>query len=182
VHKLRTKLTYANVMATIAVFLVLGGGAAVAAGGLGRNTVGSNQLKKNSVGTLKLKDNAVTGAKVQPGSLPASVFSAGAIKPSLGSTVTVIKTVAPSIPKDNFAGGTVNCPAGFQAISGGVDPDGVLSGKVSSSSPAYNGTRAGSLPDGQTGPANGWQGFVSTAGGPAGVGVVKIVVVCAPLG
>ena len=38
--KLRTKLTYSNVVATLALFLALGGGAAIAA----------NQLAKNSVG------------------------------------------------------------------------------------------------------------------------------------
>jgi len=37
IHK---RLTYANVMSSIAVFLVLGGGAAVAAG-LGKNSVGT---------------------------------------------------------------------------------------------------------------------------------------------
>jgi hypothetical protein len=68
--RIREKLTYANVMATIAVFLVLGGGAAVAAGGLAKNSVGPNQLKKNAVTTAKIKKGAVTGAKIKASSLP----------------------------------------------------------------------------------------------------------------
>jgi hypothetical protein len=61
---MRPKLTYANVMSTIAVFLVLCGGAAYAAGHLGKNTVGTKQLKKNSVTTAKIKNGAVTPAKL----------------------------------------------------------------------------------------------------------------------
>ncbi len=64
---IRSKLTYANVMSSIAVFLLLGGGAAFAA----------TKLAKNSVGTNQIKNNAVTSAKVKKGSLLASNFAAG---------------------------------------------------------------------------------------------------------
>jgi hypothetical protein len=53
----RTKLTYANVMATVAVFLVLAGGTAFAA---------SQMLPKNSVGARQLRKGAVTLAKLAP--------------------------------------------------------------------------------------------------------------------
>lgn len=74
--QIRKRLTYANVMSSIAVFLVLGGATAIAAG-LAKNSVGSKQLKKNAVTTAKIKKGAVTGAKVKPGSLKASNFAAG---------------------------------------------------------------------------------------------------------
>jgi len=74
--QLRKRLTYANVMSTFAVFLVLGGATAFAAG-LGRNSVGPQQLKKNAVTAAKIKKGAVTGAKVKPGSLKASNFATG---------------------------------------------------------------------------------------------------------
>jgi hypothetical protein len=77
VKKIKKRLTYANVMSSIAVFLVLGGGAAFAAGQLGKNSVGSKQLKRNAVTTAKIKKGAVTGAKVKAGSLTASNFAAG---------------------------------------------------------------------------------------------------------
>jgi hypothetical protein len=69
VKRLRKRLTYANVMSSIAVFLVLGGGAAFAAGKLAKNSVGTKQLKNNAVTTKKIKNNAVTGAKVKESSL-----------------------------------------------------------------------------------------------------------------
>jgi hypothetical protein len=54
-HRIRGKLTYANVMATIAVFIALGGASYAAI-----------KLPKNSVGTKQLKKGAVTPAKFSP--------------------------------------------------------------------------------------------------------------------
>jgi hypothetical protein len=70
--QIRKRLTYANVMSSIAVFLMLGGATAFAAGQLGKNTVGSKQLKKNAVTTAKIKKNAVNGSKVKDQSLTGS--------------------------------------------------------------------------------------------------------------
>ncbi|HKE81806.1 MAG TPA: collagen-like protein [Solirubrobacteraceae bacterium] len=63
--KLRSKLTYANVMVTIALFLALGGTGYAAA-----------TLPKNSVGTTQLRSGAVTSSKVKDGSLQATDFKA----------------------------------------------------------------------------------------------------------
>ncbi|MGB7686677.1 MAG: hypothetical protein WBL45_12950 [Solirubrobacterales bacterium] len=76
---LRNRLTYANVMSTIAVFLVLGGATAVAASKLGKNTVGTKQLKANSVTAAKLKKNAVTEKKVKNGAITTAKIKDGAI-------------------------------------------------------------------------------------------------------
>ena len=56
------RLSYANVMATLAVFIALGGGA---------YAVG---VARDSVGTKQLKDDAVISAKVENGSLKANDF------------------------------------------------------------------------------------------------------------
>jgi hypothetical protein len=66
---MRPKLTYPNVVSTLCLVLLLGGGAAYAAGHLGKNTVGPKQLKKNAVTTAKIKNEAVTGGKVKKGTL-----------------------------------------------------------------------------------------------------------------
>lgn len=71
-NQIRKRLTYANVMSSIAVFLLLGGATAFAAGHLGKNTVGTKQLKKNAVTTAKIKKNAVDSSKVKSGSLTGS--------------------------------------------------------------------------------------------------------------
>jgi hypothetical protein len=54
----RPKLTYSNVVSTLCLFILLGGGAYAAA-----------KLPKNSVGTKQLKKNAVKGPKVKNRSL-----------------------------------------------------------------------------------------------------------------
>ena len=56
----RKRLTYANVMSSIAVFLVVAGGSAFAATQLGKNTVGAKQLKKEAVTLAKIAAAAKT--------------------------------------------------------------------------------------------------------------------------
>lgn len=66
---MRPRLTYANVMSTLAVFLVIGGGAAYAASHLGKNSVGTKQIKKNAVTGAKVKDQSLTGKDINLGKL-----------------------------------------------------------------------------------------------------------------
>jgi hypothetical protein len=78
------RLSYATVVASLTAFVVLAGGAAIAANQLAKNSVGAKQLKKSAVTTAKIKKNAVTtakirngavtGAKVKDGSLGAAAF------------------------------------------------------------------------------------------------------------
>jgi trimeric autotransporter adhesin len=63
----RNRLTYSNVIGTIALFIALGG-VAVAAG-LPRNSVGANQLKRGAVTAAKIRKQAVTSAKLAPKSV-----------------------------------------------------------------------------------------------------------------
>ncbi|HVO54642.1 MAG TPA: hypothetical protein VMT37_09525 [Solirubrobacterales bacterium] len=62
--RISRRLTYANVVATLALVLVVVGGSAYAASQLAKNSVGSKQIKKGAVTTAKIKKGAVTGAKV----------------------------------------------------------------------------------------------------------------------
>ena len=72
---LRGRLTYANVMATVAMFLALGGGAWA----LSQNSVGTRQIKPGAVRTPDLHKDAVTSAKVADRSLRRHDFAAGQI-------------------------------------------------------------------------------------------------------
>jgi hypothetical protein len=66
-------------MSSIAVFLVLGGATALAAGQLAKNSVGSKQIKKNAVTAAKIKKNAVTAAKIKGGAVTESKIGDGAV-------------------------------------------------------------------------------------------------------
>jgi hypothetical protein len=72
--RIRKRLTYANVMSSIAVFFVLGGGVAFAA-----KKIGSNELKGASVTTAKIKRNAVTTSKIRKGSITTSRLAKAAL-------------------------------------------------------------------------------------------------------
>lgn len=82
--QIRKRLTYANVMSSIAVFLVLGSATAFAASKIGGNEIKANaistgkikkeaitasKIKKNAIDTARIADGAVTGAKVNLGTL-----------------------------------------------------------------------------------------------------------------
>jgi Collagen triple helix repeat (20 copies) len=67
VKHLVKRLTYANVMSSIAVFLVLAGATAYAATELGRESVGTKQLQKEAVSLAKIKKAAKNSLKGQTG-------------------------------------------------------------------------------------------------------------------
>jgi hypothetical protein len=64
-HKLRTRLTYANVMSTLAVFIALGGSSYAALRISGRN------IENRSIPAKKLKRNSITGKEVRESRLNA---------------------------------------------------------------------------------------------------------------
>jgi hypothetical protein len=74
VKQVRKRITYANIMSSIAVFLVLGGGAAYAA-----QKIGSNEIKGNSITTGKIKKEAVTASKIKDGSVTTSKIAKDAV-------------------------------------------------------------------------------------------------------
>jgi hypothetical protein len=68
--RLRPHLTYANVMATVAVFVALGGGA-YAAVQLPKNSVKAKQIAKNAVRSPEVKNRSLRRIDFRRGSLPA---------------------------------------------------------------------------------------------------------------
>jgi hypothetical protein len=80
--RLRSKLSYANVVATLALFVALGG-SAYAAVELSKNSVRTKHIAKGQVKAADLGRNAVTSAKVKNLSLLAADFKAGQL-PAIG--------------------------------------------------------------------------------------------------
>jgi hypothetical protein len=74
--KIRTSLTYANVMSTFALCIALGGGA-YAATKLPSNSVGAKQIRRNAVGSSEVKDHSLRAKDFKRGELPAAVGGAG---------------------------------------------------------------------------------------------------------
>ncbi|MGD9734570.1 MAG: hypothetical protein AB7V58_03010 [Solirubrobacterales bacterium] len=80
-------------IATIALFVALGG-AAVAAG-LPKNSVGPRQLKRGSVTAAKIRKNAITPGKIAPGAVTPGKLGANAVLPgNLGNGIISTSKIA----------------------------------------------------------------------------------------
>ena len=130
--QIRKRLTYANVMSSLAVFLLLGGATAFAASKIGPNQLKANsvktgkivkeavttaKLKKNAVTNAKIADNSVTGAKVLDGSLTGSDINLGTLGtvPSANNANTVGGNTVKAI---NFSGNPTTGPTEILNLDG----------------------------------------------------------------
>jgi hypothetical protein len=98
VKQVRKRITYANVMSSIAVFLVLGGASAYAA-----KKIGSNEIKGNSITTGKIKKEAVAASKIKKNAVTTAKIANGAVtgaKLNLG-TVGTVPNATHAINADN---------------------------------------------------------------------------------
>lgn len=92
-HAVLRRLTYANVIATLALFLALSGGVVWAA-----SKVGAGKLKPNSVSAGKIKRNAVTAAKIRSNAVTATKIRDGAVgfaKLASGANVIAVASGGP---------------------------------------------------------------------------------------
>ena len=114
---LRTRLTFANVMSCLALFVALGGFAVAA--GLPKNSVGSKQLKKNAVTEAKIKNEAVTGAKVKKGTLTGAQINASTLGtvPSASSAENALSLDGQSAAQLTSSS-KLGCPAGMALYDG----------------------------------------------------------------
>jgi hypothetical protein len=74
--------TYANVVSTLCLFLLLSGASAFAATQLGKNSVGAKQIKKSAVATAKIKNAAVTTSKLADNAVTSGKITDAAVTTS----------------------------------------------------------------------------------------------------
>ncbi len=120
------KLTYANVVATLALFIAVGGASAFAASQLGKNSVGPKQLKKNAVTTAKVKKEAITAAKVKKGTLTGTQINLSKLGTVPDAThAASADSIPPAEPvhligapgEPGFANGATNAPNELSGLS-----------------------------------------------------------------
>ncbi len=105
--RIHSRLTYANVMSSIAVFLVVAGGSAFAA----------NQLAKNSVGTKQIRTNAVTKAKIKARAVISGKIAVGAVR---GNQVAGHSLSSDQIKPASIKPESLEVPLAFLASFGGA--------------------------------------------------------------
>jgi hypothetical protein len=168
-QRIRGKLTYSNVVATLALFLVLAGGSAFAAKQmLPKNSVGTKQIKNGAVAAAKLKNGSVIAGKLAAGAVGTSTLADGAVNTGkLANGAVTTGNIAPGAVASgtiaNQAVGTSKLAAGAVA-NGNLANDAVTSAKVKDGSLtsadvapntflAANGTAADSAQLGGLGPS-----------------------------
>jgi hypothetical protein len=100
------KLTYANVVSTIALFLAIGGGATAIALSLPKNSVKSKQLAPGAVKTSDIAKDAVTGDKVNESTLgkaPSAVRADSAATADSAGHASTADTAASATALSGFA-------------------------------------------------------------------------------
>jgi len=164
--KLRPRLTYSNVIATLALFLALGGGTAFAADQLAQGSVGSKQLKRNAVTGVKVKDGSLSAGDFRPGQLPEGEVGPRGIQGAPGApgaTDVVVRAGETGKPKEGEdAGSSARCLSGERVVGGGFDfldgPESsdytIQADRPSVEQPAEDGLDYPAPADG--GDANGW--------------------------
>ncbi len=175
--QIRKRLTYANVMSSIAVFLVVGGATAFAAGHLGKNTVGAKQLKKNAVTTAKVKDGSLLSTDFKAGQIPAGPRGLTGLPGPAGKDAFGA-LVYKSAEAENLSGDQsfveASCDSGEHVVGGGVWGSlGSLGQNVNSSFPS-NGDGEGD--SGNTA----WAGYVNNESGVSGT--IVAFAICAKAG
>jgi hypothetical protein len=120
------RLTYANVIATLALFLALGGATAFAASTLGKNSVGTRQLKKNAVTGAKVKDGSLLAGDFKAGQLPAGERGPQGAPGAPGATSVVVHYGDRVGLKDEDEVGQslATCAPGETLTGGGFDLEG----------------------------------------------------------
>lgn len=96
VSRLRRQLTYANVMASIAVFLALGGVGYAASSINGKqivkHTIGAGKLKKKTLGSNQVKADGLTGAVIDESTLSLVPQAQSAVTASSAATAQTADT------------------------------------------------------------------------------------------
>lgn len=108
IDAVRKRLTYSNVIASLALFVALGG-VAVAATQLPRKSVGAQQLKRGAVTTAALRKQAVTSGKLAPKSVIGGKLAPNAVGPgNIGNgAITSGKLAKSSVTNQAIANGVV---------------------------------------------------------------------------
>jgi hypothetical protein len=95
--RFRRHLSYANVMASIAVFLAFGGVGYAAA------TINGNSIKKQTIGAGKLKNGTLTSGQVKPDGLGGSVIDESSLATVPSAQTAASATTAGSANSANTA-------------------------------------------------------------------------------
>jgi hypothetical protein len=141
--QIRRHLTYANVMSSLAVFLILGGATAFAA----IKKVGANEIKANSIKTGKIVKEAVTAGKIKNLAVTEGKLADGAVTTSklADNAVTTPKIAKDAVTTEKIAKDAVTTEKILDdAVTGAKVKESTL-GQVPSAANAVNSGALGGI-------------------------------------
>lgn len=197
IHRIRERLSFANVMSMLALMIALGG-TSYAAVTLPRNSVGSAQIRRGAVHTTDLANNAVTSVKVKNRSLRAIDFARGQLPAgpkgadgARGATgpqgpvgsfgaITVVRTDVPLPDNSGAVASLATCPAGTKIIGGGASLEASDSADINLtvSRPYLTGGANNGLPDTGQG-FDSWRSVYVNPTGGTGATTARTFAICA---
>ena len=133
---IRGRLTFANVVSFMALFVALSAGS-YAAIALPKNSVGSKQIKANAVSTPKIKSHAVTGTKIAPDAIDTTKVKDGSLT-GADLNLTTLGKVPAAVAADTAGSAPI---ARVKQMTVSIDPNhGIEQGSYPSAANAWVGS------------------------------------------
>lgn len=129
---MRKHLTYANVVSSLCLFIVLGGGVAIAATAQ-KNSVKSSSVKNNTLKGIDVLDNSLTGADIDEASLVIGAISGGNLADGSVSTAKLADNAVTNPKVADNAIGSAEVIADSLA-AGDIAPDSVGASELANNS------------------------------------------------
>jgi hypothetical protein len=126
--RLQPTLTYANVVSTLSLFIVVTGGVAYAASQIAPKSVGAPELRPGAVTAKKIRKNAVTAPKIKAAAIKQGKLANG--------SVTAAKMTPGAVATSSLAAGAVTTDKIAPNAVGGEQVDEGTLGKVPSAARA----------------------------------------------
>jgi hypothetical protein len=185
--RIRSRITYANVTATLALFVALGGTSyavkQLGSGDIRDNSIRSRDVRDNSLGTGDIHNRSLMARDFRRGQLPKGRRGKAGLRGSRGlrglrgktgktgaagvSGMTLVST--DTAADSNDKAGTAQCPRGKRALGGGA---------TLKSGPPANVALGHSAPSGS--PPTGWRaGGIEVNGGTVDPWQLTVYAVCA---
>jgi hypothetical protein len=170
------RVTYANLVSTLALVIAVGSGGAFAAG-LAKNSVGSKQIRNHSIKTKDYRPGSVDGSVIADGSVGSADLAAGVLPTMLPGRIVVqrvdvaLTAGTPGPPVSGFAA----CQPGQKLIGGSVNISNAPANEVLVSRPALDNVANGGIPDDGNTFAF-WKGTARDVTG--GGGTMRVFAIC----
>lgn len=118
--QIQKRLSYANVVSTLALFLALGGATAYAVNQLPPKSIGAKQLRPGAITADKIRKHAVTAPKIEANAVKSGKIAAGAVKEAklANAAVTNAKLASEAVSTEKI---------GHDAVTGAQLNEGTLS-------------------------------------------------------